>query len=78
MFLLYMVIKYTHVKKKRLDIEMINFLFDYTLETNWKNYQETEKGKDFPFCREEIRVYPDTIIYYQLSRCFIRFFVISR
>lgn len=57
---------------------MINFLFDYTLETNWKNYQETEKGKDFPFCREEIRVYPDTIIYYQLSRCFIRFFVISR
>lgn len=71
MFLLYMVIKYTHVKKKRLDIEMINFLFDYTLETN-------RKGKDFPFCREEIRVYPDTIIYYQLSRCFIRFFVISR
>lgn len=46
--------KYTdHLKKKKLDIAMINFLFEHMLEKDRKNYQEMEKERKlFRFVRK--------------------------
>lgn len=56
---------------------MINFPFKHTLEKNWKNYQETEKENVFALYKKFASILT-MITYYQSSRCFIRFVVISR